>query len=145
MSSTATRMGSPNDWVDYAASKGAIDVFTQGLAREVAEDGIRVNAVAPGLVHTELHARAGEPDRPARYLGQIPMKGSRANYILAAHPGAHLHRRRDRADLRWALAQKRCRGDRSLRHRLSVRSLATYPAAPRSHRDRQLGKHVCGR
>jgi NAD(P)-dependent dehydrogenase (short-subunit alcohol dehydrogenase family) len=74
VSSTATRMGSPNDWVDYAASKGAIDVFTQGLAREVAEEGIRVNAVAPGLIDTELHARAGEPDRPARYLSQIPMK-----------------------------------------------------------------------
>jgi NAD(P)-dependent dehydrogenase (short-subunit alcohol dehydrogenase family) len=74
VSSTATRMGSPNDWVDYAASKAAIDVFTQGLAREVAEDGIRVNAVAPGLVDTELHARAGEPDRLARYLPQIPMK-----------------------------------------------------------------------
>lgn len=74
VSSTATRMGSPNDWVDYAASKAAIDVFTQGLAREIAEDGIRVNAVAPGLVDTELHARAGEPDRPSRYLSQIPMK-----------------------------------------------------------------------
>ncbi len=74
VSSTATRMGSPNDWVDYAASKAAVDVFTQGLAREVAEDGIRVNAVAPGLVDTELHARAGEPDRPSRYLSQIPMK-----------------------------------------------------------------------
>lgn len=74
LSSTATRMGSPNDWVDYAASKAAIDVFTQGLAREVAEDGIRVNAVAPGLVDTELHARAGEPDRASRYLPQIPMK-----------------------------------------------------------------------
>lgn len=74
LSSTATRMGSPNDWVDYATSKAAVDVFTQGLAREVAEDGIRVNAVAPGLVDTELHARAGEPDRPSRYLSQIPMK-----------------------------------------------------------------------
>jgi NAD(P)-dependent dehydrogenase (short-subunit alcohol dehydrogenase family) len=67
-------LGSPNDWVDYAASKAAIDVFTQGLAREVAEDGIRVNAVAPGLTDTELHARAGEPGRPARHIPQIPMK-----------------------------------------------------------------------
>jgi NAD(P)-dependent dehydrogenase (short-subunit alcohol dehydrogenase family) len=74
LSSTATRLGSPNDWIDYAASKAAVDVFTQGLAREVAEDGIRVNAVAPGLVDTELHARAGEPERPVRYLSQIPMK-----------------------------------------------------------------------
>ena len=74
VSSTATRMGSPNDWVDYAASKAAIDVFTQGLAREVAEDDIRVNAVAPGLVDTELHARAGAPDRPSRRLPEIPMK-----------------------------------------------------------------------
>ncbi len=74
VSSTATHLGSPNDWVDYAASKAAIDVFTQGLAREVAEDGIRVNAVAPGLTDTELHARAGEPGRPARHIPQIPMK-----------------------------------------------------------------------
>ncbi|MFQ5938092.1 MAG: SDR family oxidoreductase, partial [Acidiferrobacterales bacterium] len=74
LSSTATRMGSPNDWVDYAASKAAIDVFTEGLAREVAQDGIRVNAVAPGLTDTELHARAGEPERPERYISQIPMK-----------------------------------------------------------------------
>ncbi|MFQ5995762.1 MAG: SDR family oxidoreductase [Acidiferrobacterales bacterium] len=74
VSSTATHMGSPGDWVDYAASKAAIDVFTKGLAREVAEDGIRVNAVAPGLTDTQMHARAGEPDRPARHIPQIPMK-----------------------------------------------------------------------
>lgn len=74
ISSTATRMGSPNDWVDYAASKAAIDVFTAGLAREVAEAGIRVNAVAPGLTDTELHTRAGAPERLDRYLAQIPMK-----------------------------------------------------------------------
>lgn len=74
ISSTATRAGSPNDWVDYAASKGAIDVFTQGLAREVAEEGIRVNAVAPGLTDTKLHERASDPDRLERYLAQIPMR-----------------------------------------------------------------------
>ncbi len=74
VSSTATHLGSPDDWVDYAASKAAIDVFTQGLAREVAGDGIRVNAVAPGLTDTQLHARAGEPGRPERYIPQIPMK-----------------------------------------------------------------------
>lgn len=74
ISSTATRAGSPNDWVDYAASKAAIDVFTQGLAREVAAEGIRVNAVAPGLTDTELHGRAGAPKRLDRYIAQIPMK-----------------------------------------------------------------------
>lgn len=74
VSSTATRMGSPNDWVDYAASKGAIDVFTEGLAREVAADQIRVNAVAPGLTDTELHERAGAPERLERYMSQVPVK-----------------------------------------------------------------------
>lgn len=74
VSSTATRMGSPNDWIDYAASKGAIDVFTEGLAREVAPDQIRVNAVAPGLTDTELHERAGAPDRLERYMAQVPLK-----------------------------------------------------------------------
>ena len=82
LSSTATHMGSPGDWVDYAASKGGIDVLTSGLAREVAADGVRVNAVAPGLVDTGLHARAGEPDRPRRFLDQIPLgRAARAEEI----------------------------------------------------------------
>jgi NAD(P)-dependent dehydrogenase (short-subunit alcohol dehydrogenase family) len=74
ISSIAARIGSSGEWVHYAASKGAIDTFTRGLAREVAEEGIRVNAVAPGLVETGLHAAAGAPDRPARLAPGIPMK-----------------------------------------------------------------------
>lgn len=73
VSSTATKAGSPNEWVHYAASKGAVDVFTGGLAREVAAEGIRVNAVAPGLVATDIHAAAGDPGRPVRMASQIPM------------------------------------------------------------------------
>lgn len=73
ISSLAARTGSPGEWVHYAASKGAIDTFTIGLAREVATEGIRVNAVAPGLVETGLHAANGEPDRLQRLMGTIPM------------------------------------------------------------------------
>jgi NAD(P)-dependent dehydrogenase (short-subunit alcohol dehydrogenase family) len=74
ISSLASRTGSPNEWVHYAASKGAVDSFTIGLAREVATEGIRVNAVAPGLVETGLHAANGEPGRLARLSPSIPMQ-----------------------------------------------------------------------
>ncbi len=74
ISSLAARTGSAGEWVHYAASKGAINTFTIGLAREVATEGIRVNAVAPGLVDTDLHAANGEPGRLARLNPTIPMK-----------------------------------------------------------------------
>ncbi len=74
ISSLAARTGGAGEWVHYAASKGAIDSFTIGLAREVAEEGIRVNAVAPGLIETELHAANGEPGRLERLTPGIPMK-----------------------------------------------------------------------
>jgi NAD(P)-dependent dehydrogenase (short-subunit alcohol dehydrogenase family) len=73
ISSLAARTGSPGEWVHYAASKGAIDTFTLGLAREVATEGIRVNAVAPGLVETGIHAANGEPGRLERLKSTIPM------------------------------------------------------------------------
>ncbi len=73
ISSRAAQTGSPGEWVHYAASKGAIDSFTIGLAREVATEGIRVNAVAPGLVDTGLHAANGDPGRLQRLMGTIPM------------------------------------------------------------------------
>ncbi|HEY3972864.1 MAG TPA: SDR family oxidoreductase [Candidatus Sulfotelmatobacter sp.] len=73
ISSIAARTGAAGEWVHYAASKGAINSFTVGLAREVATEGIRVNAVAPGLVDTELHAANGDPDRLQRLMGTIPM------------------------------------------------------------------------
>ncbi len=73
ISSRAAHTGGPGEWVHYAASKGAIDSFTIGLAREVASEGIRVNAVAPGLIETELHATSGAPDRLQRLMGTVPM------------------------------------------------------------------------
>jgi NAD(P)-dependent dehydrogenase (short-subunit alcohol dehydrogenase family) len=74
VSSQAAKIGGAGEWVHYAASKGAVDTFTIGLAREVATEGIRVNAVSPGLISTELHAAAGEPDRVERMAPTIPMK-----------------------------------------------------------------------
>ena len=74
LSSAAARLGSPGEYIDYAASKGAIDTFTRGLAQEVAEDGIRVNAVRPGVIETDIHASGGEPGRVERIKDTIPLK-----------------------------------------------------------------------
>ncbi|HKU70539.1 MAG TPA: SDR family oxidoreductase [Burkholderiales bacterium] len=74
VSSGAARLGSPNEYVDYAACKGAVDTMTIGLAKEVAEEGIRVNAVRPGYVYTEFHALGGEPGRVDRIKQSLPMK-----------------------------------------------------------------------
>ena len=74
VSSGASRLGSPGQYIDYAASKGAIDTFTIGLAKEVADESIRVNAVRPGVIDTEIHASGGLPDRAAALGPQVPMK-----------------------------------------------------------------------
>ena len=74
LSSVAAKLGSPNTYVDYAASKGAVDSFTIGLGHEVAGEGIRVVAIRPGLIDTEIHASGGEPDRAHRLSHMVPMK-----------------------------------------------------------------------
>ena len=74
LSSAAARLGAPGQYVDYAAAKGAIDAFTIGLAKEVAAEGIRVNAVRPGLIETDIHASGGIPDRVAKLAHLVPMQ-----------------------------------------------------------------------
>jgi NAD(P)-dependent dehydrogenase (short-subunit alcohol dehydrogenase family) len=74
LSSAAARIGAPGQYVDYASAKGAIDVFTLGLAREVATEGIRVNAVRPGIIETDIHASGGQPDRAAQMAPLVPMQ-----------------------------------------------------------------------
>lgn len=85
ISSAAATLGSPGEYVDYAASKGAIDTFTIGLAREVAMEGIRVNAVRPGIIDTDIHASGGQPDRVERFRDMLPMKrAGRADEVAGA-------------------------------------------------------------
>lgn len=85
VSSMAARLGSPNEYVDYAASKGAIDSFTIGLAREVGGEGIRVNAVRPGLIYTDIHAAGGEAGRVDRLKGSLPLgRGGQPEEVAAA-------------------------------------------------------------
>jgi NAD(P)-dependent dehydrogenase (short-subunit alcohol dehydrogenase family) len=74
LSSAAAKLGAPGQYVDYAAAKGAIDSFTLGLAREVAAEGVRVNAVRPGIIDTEIHASGGQPQRAAQMAPQVPMR-----------------------------------------------------------------------
>jgi NAD(P)-dependent dehydrogenase (short-subunit alcohol dehydrogenase family) len=85
VSSAASRLGSPGQYVDYAAAKGAIDVFTTGLAKEVAAEGIRVNAVRPGLIETDIHASGGIPDRVKQLEHLVPMlRGGSADEVAQA-------------------------------------------------------------
>jgi NAD(P)-dependent dehydrogenase (short-subunit alcohol dehydrogenase family) len=84
VSSMAARLGSPNEYVDYAASKAAVDTLTIGLAREVADEAIRVNAVRPGLIHTGIHASGGDPGRVDRLSATVPMKRGGAPEEVAA-------------------------------------------------------------
>ncbi|MCE5985074.1 MULTISPECIES: SDR family oxidoreductase [unclassified Pseudomonas] len=85
VSSVAARLGSPNEYVDYAASKGALDTFTLGLAKEVAGEGVRVNAVRPGYIFTDFHALSGDPDRVSKLEPGIPMgRGGQAEEVAEA-------------------------------------------------------------
>jgi NAD(P)-dependent dehydrogenase (short-subunit alcohol dehydrogenase family) len=85
VSSGAAKYGSPGEYVDYAASKGALETFTVGLAKEVAEEGIRVNAVRPGFIYTELHAKGGEPERVERVKTLVPMqRGGQPEEVASA-------------------------------------------------------------
>jgi NAD(P)-dependent dehydrogenase (short-subunit alcohol dehydrogenase family) len=85
LSSVAARLGAPGQYVDYASAKGAVDTFTLGLAREVAAEGVRVNAVRPGIIETEIHASGGIPDRATQMAPLVPMKraGSAAEVAAA--------------------------------------------------------------
>lgn len=85
ISSAASRLGSPNEFVDYAATKGAVDTMTIGMAREGGPAGIRVNAIRPGLIFTDIHASGGEPDRVERLASAVPMqRGGTADEVAAS-------------------------------------------------------------
>ena len=85
VSSIAAKLGAPNEYIDYAAAKGAIDSMTLGLAKEVAAEGIRVNAVRPGVIDTDIHASGGEPGRVTRVSASVPMgRGGRAEEVAEA-------------------------------------------------------------
>lgn len=85
VSSIAAKLGAPNEYIDYAAAKGAIDSMTLGLAKEVAAEGIRVNAVRPGIIRTEIHASGGEPGRVERVKASVPMgRGGDAEEVAEA-------------------------------------------------------------
>jgi NAD(P)-dependent dehydrogenase (short-subunit alcohol dehydrogenase family) len=85
LSSVAARLGSPSEYIDYAASKGAVDTLTLGLARELADEGIRVNAVRPGIIDTQIHASGGQPDRLQRFAPLIPMqRGGQPDEVASA-------------------------------------------------------------
>jgi len=85
VSSIAAKLGAPNEYIDYAAAKGAIDSMTLGLAKEVAAEGIRVNAVRPGVIRTEIHASGGEPGRVERVKASVPMgRGGEAEEVAEA-------------------------------------------------------------
>jgi NAD(P)-dependent dehydrogenase (short-subunit alcohol dehydrogenase family) len=85
LSSAAARLGSPAQYLDYAAAKGAIDAMTVGLAKEVAAEGIRVNAVRPGLIETDIQASGGQPDRVRNLAHQVPMqRGGQAEEVAQA-------------------------------------------------------------
>ena len=85
VSSAAARLGAPDEYIDYAASKGALDTMTLGLSKEVASEGIRVNGVRPGLIHTEIHASGGDPGRVERLQTSVPVKrGGRADEVARA-------------------------------------------------------------
>ena len=125
LSSAAARLGSPGQYVDYAAAKAGIDTFTLGLAREVATEGIRVNAVRPGIIDTEIHASGGLPDRVAQVAPSVPMqragtrRGNRAGHRLAAVRRIELHHRRGDRRHRRALTPTRDQTDGSW-HRVSA-------------------------
>lgn len=85
LSSVAARLGSPSEYVDYAASKAAIDTFTLGLGKELATEGVRVNAVRPGIIETDIHASGGAPDRVQRIAPSVPMRrGGQAMEVAQA-------------------------------------------------------------